>query len=94
MIELPGQIIEDSVATTRSTPSKEAPNFLQTDGECLFEGPKLLEIDGEAFEPKKVYRVAIYQFLLGEEDFEKKERKQERKRKVKKEIEVEIFNES
>ena len=83
MIELPGQIIEDSVATTRSTPSKEAPNFLQTDGECLFEGPKLLEIDGKAFERKKVYRVAIYQFLLGEEDFE---RKKERKRKVKGEV--------
>ena len=65
VISLPGQIIEDSVAQTRSTPSKEAPNYLQVDGECLFEGSKLLEVDGKAFERERIYKVAIYQFLLG-----------------------------
>lgn len=68
VIELPGRVIAESIKNTRSTPEKEAPNYLHADSDCVFDAndvKKLTHIDGKPLVPDKVYKVAIYQFLLG-----------------------------
>lgn len=68
VIELPGAIIAESIKNSRSTPEKEAPNYLHADSECTFDpadAQKLTHIDEKPLDSAKKYKVAIYQFLLG-----------------------------
>eukprot|EP00927_Polykrikos_kofoidii_P076574 TRINITY_DN73646_c0_g1_i1.p1 TRINITY_DN73646_c0_g1~~TRINITY_DN73646_c0_g1_i1.p1 ORF type:complete len:614 (+),score=95.94 TRINITY_DN73646_c0_g1_i1:99-1940(+) len=68
IIKLPGKIIAESIANTRSTPEKEAPNYLHADSECTFDPEdvqKLTHIDKKPLEPEREYTVSLYQFLLG-----------------------------
>jgi len=68
IIELPGKVIAESIKSTRSTPEKEAPNYLHVDADCSFDpkdAKKLMGINKKPLDPKKLYQVAIYQFLLG-----------------------------
>jgi 2',3'-cyclic-nucleotide 2'-phosphodiesterase (5'-nucleotidase family) len=64
LIPLKGSVIAESVLNTRSAP-KPAPNFLQLDDGCeVSEAHELLSINGAPLEPERIYKVAIYQFLL------------------------------
>jgi len=67
VVDLPGAVLLESVANSRSGP-KPAPHFLHLDGGCAVsseaEGHQLLRVDGQPFNPHAVYTVALYQFLL------------------------------
>ena len=74
IIDVPGRIIVASVQSTRSAP-KPAANFLHLDDGCVVqytpdhdtdgvEQHKLIMLNGQPVDLDRVYRVAIYQFLL------------------------------
>lgn len=65
VIWVPGHVIADSVANTRSAP-KPAPNFLHLDADCVVaaDGHQLTHINGAPIEPEREYCVAIYLALL------------------------------
>uniref|UniRef100_A0A7S2HWD1 EF-hand domain-containing protein n=1 Tax=Haptolina brevifila TaxID=156173 RepID=A0A7S2HWD1_9EUKA len=63
-IPLTGAIIQESCLSTRNAP-KPSPNFLHFDhGVVLDEEHKIVSIKGTAFDPEKLYNVAIYHHLL------------------------------
>lgn len=66
-IKVPGQVLQDAISLTRSTPAREAPNFLHTDFDTIIEeypNLKIVSINHKPFDPQKMYNVGIYQFLL------------------------------
>ena len=66
-IAIPGNVLQEAIAITRSTPEQEAPNYLHADFDVVIEdypSLKIVSINGEPFDPEKVYNLGIYQFLL------------------------------
>ena len=66
-IQIPGKVLQEAIAITRSTPEQEAPNYLHADMDVVIEdypSLKIVSINHEAFDPNKMYNVGIYQFLL------------------------------
>lgn len=66
-LQVPGQILQDAIYSTRSTPDREAPNFLHADFDVIIEdypSLKIVSINHAAFDPEKIYNLGIYQFLL------------------------------
>lgn len=66
-IHLPGQVIAESVKRSRSNPCEEHPTYLHFDEDTAFEDPpslKCIAINGQPFDPNKLYRVAIYHVLV------------------------------
>uniref|UniRef100_A0A7S4BG94 5'-Nucleotidase C-terminal domain-containing protein n=1 Tax=Chrysotila carterae TaxID=13221 RepID=A0A7S4BG94_CHRCT len=64
VIPLKGQIIAESIFNSRSAP-KPAPNFLHADDAAEIDDEhKIVKINGEPFDPERIYTVATYQFLL------------------------------
>jgi hypothetical protein len=74
VIDLPGSVLAQSVANSRSFYPKPSPNFLHLDSGCTVARDEdahgqqrwvLTHVDhGELLVPEKMYTVAIYQFLL------------------------------
>ncbi len=66
-IKVPGQVLQDAISLTRSTPEQEAPNFLHADFDTIIEdypSLKIVSINHAPFDPEKIYNLGIYQFLL------------------------------
>jgi len=67
IVELPGHLIEESVRASRLG-TDARPFFLHLDADAVGTGEGeawvLSEVDGEAFDRARTYRVATYQFLL------------------------------
>jgi len=64
---LPGEVIESTIRNSRTQPDGPKAFFLHCDSGAVFSSGsevKLEEINGEAFDPAKIYNVATYQFLL------------------------------
>ena len=66
IIQLPGDIIADSIVSSRTATDGEKPNYLHVNDECEIDPTthRLLSVDGEEFDPDRMYVVSIYQFLL------------------------------
>jgi hypothetical protein len=67
LIQVPGYILQEAIAETRSTPDLEAPNFLHADFDVVIEdypSLKIVSINHAPFDPQKMYTLGIYQFLL------------------------------
>ncbi|MBI4783276.1 MAG: 5'-nucleotidase C-terminal domain-containing protein [Oscillatoriophycideae cyanobacterium NC_groundwater_1537_Pr4_S-0.65um_50_18] len=67
VIDVPGYVLQDAIALSRSTPDQEVPSFLHADLDVEIEPyPRLniISINHAPFEPRKIYRLGIYQFLL------------------------------
>lgn len=67
LVKVPGYVLQEAIAETRSTPEREAPNFLHADfGVVVEEYPslKIVSINHAPFDPQKIYTLGIYQFLL------------------------------
>ncbi len=67
IIQVPGSVLQEAITLTRSTPEQEVPSFLHADlGVEIEPYPqlKIISIDQSPFEPDKLYRLGIYQFLL------------------------------
>jgi len=64
IVDLPGSVIQASIKETREAP-KPAPHFLHFDTDAKMNAACEFEIiNNQPFEPDKLYKVAIYQFLL------------------------------
>jgi len=64
VIELPGKIIAETIGSSRTTP-KPAPNFLHADDGVEIDAEhNVISVNGESFDPARVYKVGIYQLLL------------------------------
>ncbi|NEP49115.1 MAG: bifunctional metallophosphatase/5'-nucleotidase [Moorea sp. SIO3C2] len=67
LIQVPGYILQDAIAETRSTPNLAAPNFLHADLDVVIEdypSLKIVSINHAPFDPQKIYTLGIYQPLL------------------------------
>ena len=67
VIKVPGYVLQEAIADTRSTPDIEAPNFLHADFDVVIEdypSLKIVSINHAPFDPQKIYTLGIYQFLL------------------------------
>ncbi len=67
LIQLPGKVLQEAIAITRSTPDQEAPNYLHADLDVIIEdypSLKIVSINNAPFDPNKMYNLGIYQFLL------------------------------
>lgn len=67
IVDLPGSVIEETIRATRSNPSAANGFYLHVDEDAyLTPHPDIhmTMVDGQPFEPDKVYKVATYQFLL------------------------------
>jgi len=67
VVRLPGSVIAQSVANSRSRPDTEVPTFLHVDEDAEFEAfPSLAcrSINGQPFDPEALYTVAIYRVLV------------------------------
>ena len=67
LFKVPGYVLQEAIAETRSTPDREAPNFLHTDFDVVIEdypSLKIVSINHAPFDPQKIYTLGIYQFLL------------------------------
>lgn len=67
LIQIPGSVLQEAIASTRSTPDREAPSFLHADFDVVIEdypSLKIVSINGAPFNPQKMYSLGIYQFLL------------------------------
>ena len=63
-IPLKGSIIQQSTTNTREAP-KPAPNFLHFDDQVIIDENNVIQsVGGVAFDPEKIYTVAIYHHLL------------------------------
>merc|ERR1711988_1170403 len=66
IVKLPGEIIEASIRATR-TPEGTKPFFLHCDSETVFASSeseiKIEQVNGQAFDAKRMYTVGTYQFL-------------------------------
>jgi len=65
IVQLPGEVIEASIRSSRTSTDGAKPFFLHTDSEVEFgDGWSLKKINGQPFDPKKMYTIGTYQFLL------------------------------
>lgn len=67
LVQIPGSVLQEAIAITRSTPDQEAPNYLHADLDVVVEdypSLKIVSINNAPFDPEKVYKLGIYQFLL------------------------------
>ncbi|MDJ0519331.1 MAG: hypothetical protein QNJ74_24750 [Trichodesmium sp. MO_231.B1] len=67
LIQIPGKVLQEAIAITRSTPEEEAPNYLHADSDVIIEdypSLKIVSINHAPFDPNKMYKLGIYQFLL------------------------------
>ena len=67
LIHVPGYVLQQAITETRSTPDREAPNFLHADFDVVVEdypSLKIVSINHAPFDPQKMYNLGIYQFLL------------------------------
>ena len=67
LIQVPGYVLQEAITETRSTPDREAPNFLHADFDVVVEdypSLKIVSINHAPFDPQKMYTLGIYQFLL------------------------------
>ncbi|EGJ31636.1 MULTISPECIES: EF-hand domain-containing protein [Moorena] len=67
LIQVPGYVLQEAITETRSTPDREAPNFLHADFDVVVEdypSLKIVSINHTPFDPQKMYTLGIYQFLL------------------------------
>mmetsp|Transcript_82891 Transcript_82891/g.173556 ORF Transcript_82891/g.173556 Transcript_82891/m.173556 type:complete len:586 (-) Transcript_82891:11-1768(-) len=68
IVDLPGDVLEKSISNSRTKPEGSKPFFLHTDMDAVLTGSnelKLVRLNGQDFDPKKTYKVATYQFILG-----------------------------
>jgi 2',3'-cyclic-nucleotide 2'-phosphodiesterase (5'-nucleotidase family) len=66
-IQLPGKVLQDAIAQTRSTPAQETPNYLHADFDTIiadYPSLEIIKINNSPFDPQRMYQVGIYQFLL------------------------------
>lgn len=64
VVNIRGDVIAESVKRSREL-RKPSPNFLHLDADCKLSGThKLLTVDNEPFDPRRMYRVCIYEMLL------------------------------
>lgn len=67
IIEVPGYILQEAIALTRSTPDQETSRFLHADRDVEIEpdpSHTIVSINHAPFDPRRMYRLGIYQFLL------------------------------
>jgi 2',3'-cyclic-nucleotide 2'-phosphodiesterase (5'-nucleotidase family) len=66
IIQLPGEIIEETIKNSRTSGDGAKPFFLHVDKGCIISQDSKIEVvDGKPFDPKKMYTCGTYQFLLG-----------------------------
>lgn len=64
-VQLPGGVLEASIRSSRTSTDGAKPFFLHTDMEAVFgKGGYLEQINGQPFDPNRMYTVGTYQFLL------------------------------
>ncbi len=64
LVSLPGWVIEDSVRNTRSA-TKPAAQLLNLDDACVVSPEhRVISVDSQPFSRDRMYKVAIYQYLL------------------------------
>ncbi|GAB4379692.1 MAG: hypothetical protein Kow00121_34320 [Elainellaceae cyanobacterium] len=66
-IQVPGYILQAAISLTRSTPDQEVSSFLHADLDVEIEeypSLKIVSINHAPFDPRRMYRLGIYQFLL------------------------------
>ncbi|AFY58913.1 5'-nucleotidase/2',3'-cyclic phosphodiesterase-like hydrolase [Rivularia sp. PCC 7116] len=67
VIQIPGEVLQDAIKLTRSTPESEAPRFLHADFDTVIEdypSSQIVSINHTPFNPHTLYKVGIYQYLL------------------------------
>lgn len=67
VIQVPGQVLQDAISFTRSTPEKETSGYLHVDFDTVIEdypNLKILKINNKPFDSEHIYKVGIYQLLL------------------------------
>ncbi|NEO71651.1 EF-hand domain-containing protein [Moorena sp. SIO3H5] len=67
LIQVPGYVLQESITETRSSPDREATNFLHADFDVVVEdypSLKIVSINHAPFDPQKIYSLGIYQYLL------------------------------
>lgn len=61
---LPGAVLGDAIASSRANAPVESPGFLQVDDRMRVESGRILEIDGQPFDPARTYRIAMVRKLF------------------------------
>ena len=64
VVPMPGRVIRDAVAASRSKAPLESGAFLQVDDRMTVEGTIVVAIDGAALVPERLYQVALVRELL------------------------------
>ena len=65
IVQLPGKIIAEAIHFTRTSSKGEKPAYLHADSDCKLDANhNVLSIDGNVFDPERLYTVSIYQLLL------------------------------
>jgi 2',3'-cyclic-nucleotide 2'-phosphodiesterase (5'-nucleotidase family) len=65
IVPIPGSVLADAIYVSRTQPEGQKPGFLHADdGAEVTEEHKLVKVNGEAFDPEKVYTVAVLVHLL------------------------------
>ncbi|MEL6461035.1 MAG: metallophosphoesterase [Cyanobacteria bacterium J06621_15] len=67
VIQVPGQVLQDAISLTRSTPETETSGYLHADLDTVIEdypNLKIVKINNKPFDSQHMYKLGIYQFLL------------------------------
>jgi hypothetical protein len=65
IIQLPGEVIEETIKSSRTSGDGEKPFFLHVNKECIISKDCKIEmVDGKPFDPEKLYTCATLQLLL------------------------------
>lgn len=67
VIPVPGEVLQQAITLTRSTPHQEISGYLHTDFDTVIEeypNLKIVKINSKPFDSQHIYKVGIYQYLL------------------------------